>query len=268
MSPILRPDTTAVLRAAEALTTQVRRIADAMETPVVTYEDRAVDDATTPVTTCSAQCHRFDPVRECIRAAHHTGKDHVDEAGFHWSDTVAVYPLADSTVRIAHWHPVSEQAAEERQELAGMVEAFIDAQMRMAPAVDEDAQCLAHSKGACDGTTRDCVFSAPGTKLRRSLRVLLNRLNNGIPLGADEAQLLTRHVTTLITEANTARSVAAGNKRHVQLLVPELEQAQAAIERARKLASRWAVLRAYGSAATELRAALDGTEQPTTEEQR
>lgn len=38
------------------------------------------------------------------------------------------------------------------------------------------------------------------------------------------------------------------------------DKAEAAIDRARKLASRWAVLRAYGSAATELRAALD--EQP------
>lgn len=35
------------------------------------------------------------------------------------------------------------------------------------------------------------------------------------------------------------------------------EQAEAAIERARKLATQWAVLRAYGSAATQLRAALD-----------
>jgi Lon protease-like protein len=41
---------------------------------------------------------------------------------------------------------------------------------------------------------------------------------------------------------------------------PLLGQSQAAIDRARKLASRWAVLRAYGSAATELRAALDGPE--------
>ncbi|GGW41161.1 hypothetical protein [Streptomyces xantholiticus] len=41
---------------------------------------------------------------------------------------------------------------------------------------------------------------------------------------------------------------------------PLLGQYQAAIDRARKLASRWAVLRAYGSAATELRVALDGPE--------
>lgn len=36
-----------------------------------------------------------------------------------------------------------------------------------------------------------------------------------------------------------------------------VEKAEAAIARARALASRWAVLRTHGSAATELRAALD-----------
>lgn len=41
------------------------------------------------------------------------------------------------------------------------------------------------------------------------------------------------------------------------------EQAEAVLEGVRALASRWAIFRAYGSAATELRAALD--EQPTGE---
>jgi hypothetical protein len=33
--------------------------------------------------------------RQCIRAAQHCG-DHIDEHGFHWSDTVAVYPVVDT----------------------------------------------------------------------------------------------------------------------------------------------------------------------------
>ncbi|MEU8717505.1 hypothetical protein [Streptomyces sp. NPDC048663] len=103
------PDTTPVVRAAEAMTTQLQRIADALSTPVVRTEVVAADGAPTPATTCSAQHHRFDDGRECIRAAHHTGKDHVDERGFHWSDTVAVYPV-DSTVRTA-------PAADEEQTL-------------------------------------------------------------------------------------------------------------------------------------------------------
>lgn len=44
----------------------------------------------------------------------------------------------------------------------------------------------------------------------------------------------------------------------VQPLADQLRDAQTAIGRARALASRWAVLRTHGSAATDLRAALDG----------
>lgn len=45
---------------------------------------------------CSAQypAHEASP-RLCIRAAQHRG-DHIDEHGFHWSDSVAVYPAASS----------------------------------------------------------------------------------------------------------------------------------------------------------------------------
>ncbi|MCI3277483.1 hypothetical protein [Streptomyces cylindrosporus] len=45
---------------------------------------------------CSAQYYKanFGPARQCIRAAQHHG-DHIDEHGFHWSDTVAAYPVVD-----------------------------------------------------------------------------------------------------------------------------------------------------------------------------
>lgn len=45
---------------------------------------------------CSAQYYKSNsgPVRQCIRAAQHHG-DHIDERGFHWSDTVAIYPVID-----------------------------------------------------------------------------------------------------------------------------------------------------------------------------
>ncbi|WP_326804916.1 hypothetical protein OIE49_29465 [Streptomyces sp. NBC_01788] len=51
-----------------------------------------------PAAECSAQHHWFDDGRLCIRAAQHRG-DHIDEQGYHWSDTAAVYPLADGTLR-------------------------------------------------------------------------------------------------------------------------------------------------------------------------
>lgn len=44
---------------------------------------------------CSAQYRGLSSgPRQCIRAAQHRG-DHVDDYGFHWSDTVAVYPVVD-----------------------------------------------------------------------------------------------------------------------------------------------------------------------------
>ncbi|MFB7597226.1 hypothetical protein [Streptomyces sp. NPDC056160] len=105
---------------------------------------------------------------------------------------------------------------------------------RPAPAADEDAQRTAR---------------------RRSLRVLINRVNNGVVLAPDEAQLLARHVATEICDANTARTATA-----------ELAEAQAAIERVRG-AAKW-IRRNYPGIShvhERLAAALDGTEQPTTE---
>jgi hypothetical protein len=55
---------------------------------------------------CSAQHHGFDDgPRQCIRAAQHRG-DHIDEHGFHWSDTVAVYPAETRERRRPPMDPV------------------------------------------------------------------------------------------------------------------------------------------------------------------
>lgn len=69
----------------------------------------------------------------------------------------------------------------------------------------------------------------------------------------------------------TLEHVAAGNKRHVQLIVPDLEQAQAAIKRVQLLHNRLAEETALGSpddpitrgaAAKRIAAALDGWSPP------
>lgn len=225
-------DLRAVVRAADALTTQVRRIANALQTPVVEYEVAEADAPTTPATTCSAQHHHFDPIRECIRAAQHHG-DHIDEHGFHWSDTVAVYPIASAMVR-------------------------------EAPAADED-QALRWAR-------------------RESLLVLLTRLQRGRPVTAIEAATLRQHVETEMREADTARAEAQRQERiglsavraakellarRTTTLRQRAERAEAAIERVRHLAglieagAPWTAN--HQTTATRLRAALDGTEQPTTE---
>ncbi|MFM9566140.1 coiled-coil domain-containing protein [Streptomyces turgidiscabies] len=263
MSTLPSTDAKAVVVALARLTTQVGRIADTLTTPVVEHVDAeettganrvpcpycvaptmipstlitdhiarlhnvglatygpypsAADDGpTTPATTCSAQYTGPDnPHTECIRAAHHEHPFHSDNNAWNWRDDVAVYPLADSTVRVAHWHPASEQLAEERQELAGMVSEFIDAQMQHARA-DEDAP-----------TSIMTMTDEHAARLRRrdSLMNLLARLQRG-GMRAEESVALRQHVETEIREADTARSVAAGNKRHVQTLVPALQRAEA-----------------------------------------
>lgn len=58
-------------------------------------------------------------------------------------------------------------------------------------------------------------------------------------LNSDQLDALYDRIATL-------ESVAAGNKRHVQLIVPDLERAEEAVARAYALADRWQA--AHGSA--------------------
>lgn len=67
----------------------------------------------------------------------------------------------------------------------------------------------------------------------------------------------------------TLEHVAAGNKRHVQAIVPDLERAEAAIARVRALAEKWhAREQPHSLYAHDLRTALDGpapTDTDTTQ---
>ena len=90
-----------------------------------------------------------------------------------------------------------------------------------------------------DQTHRDQLLRADR---RASLRNLLARTDraaaDGVHLTSAEAYLLRERVETEIREADTMRAVSAGNKRHVQYLYGEFQQAQAAIMRARNLVER------------------------------
>ncbi|MFE1264425.1 hypothetical protein ACFW5X_28345 [Streptomyces albogriseolus] len=225
------PDARAVVAAVDRLTTQVRRLADTRQTPT--------DDATT---TCDASTlgianRHLGP---CVLRDGHDGPVHRGPEGETWATVVAeAHTLADGTE-------------------AGFRAA-------LAAAADEEQQ---------------------RTERRRSLRVLLNRLNNGLPFTASEAQLLTRHVADEITDANDGRkraeqadAVTAETKRLLERRTTTLreraERAEAAIERVRKaLDDRPPILNAEGQGITDyetgwrdhdavVRAALDGTEQPT-----
>ncbi|MGY1498573.1 hypothetical protein ACW4TU_18570 [Streptomyces sp. QTS52] len=101
----ISPGTKAVISAAEELTLQVRRIANALTTPTAVIRDGVLTPlnaaTTAPPATCSAQYMKHaEVIRNCIRVAHHigTGRPHTDEQGFNWSDTVAVYPTETQTI--------------------------------------------------------------------------------------------------------------------------------------------------------------------------
>lgn len=71
-------------------------------------------------------------------------------------------------------------------------------------------------------------------------------MSQPLPADPDELRLLVR----------MRAAMHASAERDVTELWGRLRSAEAAVTRARALASRWAVLRTHGSAATELRAAL------------
>jgi hypothetical protein len=207
-------DARAVVRSLDALTTQVRRLADALSpTPDAPSSSAVADGAR----------YRLAQVRNAA-VLHRKGL------------------ISDSELN-----------------------AVIDADAE-APAAGEDAQHTARRRG--------------------SILNLLDRLDRHGTLTPEERALLRRHVVDEGLEHDTTREQLAKAQRAADLLAgshrraeqadavtaetkrllerrtttlrKRAERAEAAIERARKLASRWAVLRAYGSATTELRAALDG----------
>ncbi|WP_228974997.1 hypothetical protein [Streptomyces sp. DH12] len=65
-----------------------------------------------------------------------------------------------------------------------------------------------------------------------ALSVLLTRAERGV-LSTTEATALREHVEQLHARIETLEHVAAGNKRHVQAILPDLWAAQAALDRVR-----------------------------------
>ncbi|MFI1734024.1 hypothetical protein ACH40E_33390 [Streptomyces acidicola] len=208
------PDARAVVRALDALTTQAGRIADALTTPV-TEDVRAVDDdATTPATTCPTPLtHNWGcgcPTDQyaaagCGHRGLHPGFtcDQVDQTRPYWDvrwGQVQQALAADEADTFRH-----ARAWAERHGLAKTSE-----DSAPAPAAVEEAQRIA--------------------RRRDSLLNLLDRLDRHGTLTHEERALLRRQVQDEGIGHDTARSVAAGNKRHVQVMYADLQQAQAAAE--------------------------------------
>ncbi|MEU0634350.1 hypothetical protein [Streptomyces sp. NPDC005989] len=99
---------------------------------------------------------------------------------------------------------------------------------------------------------------------------LVDRARRGVALPAELDQLAAG-ITEQAARITTLEHVAAGNKRHVQLIVPALEKAEAALARGQaELHALAGEVRGIGpialagrrDAVARIRAALD--EQPTT----
>lgn len=122
------------------------------------------EPADAPAAECSAQNRNYESgPRLCIRAAQHHG-DHIDERGFHWSDTVAVYPLGDGTFRTgvnlrAALHRAAAVSgpcvAGEQQNETPEAEAPTITQIRT---VANDCCC---AEPPADGTWGDCWCTLP-----------------------------------------------------------------------------------------------------------
>ncbi|MFH9826747.1 hypothetical protein [Streptomyces bobili] len=290
------PDARAVVRALDALTTQVRRIADARPTPTDDARRASIAAALTaehyrraearilasPEEHCAAMA---DVVMRVLAPVVATDDDATTPAAalrdmantLRYIDPQGLGEAADccEARAFAIEHGGAPTTADDGPVGMRVPQWFPDPPgAKFAARVHEWAAQAAHPAPADEDAER--------ADRRASLRNLINRA--AASLTPDEDALLRQHVEVEMREADTARAVAAGNKRHVQMFMPELDQLQTRITKARVLHAS----HASGSAECTQRCerlhpehrvcngcgwtapcptarALDGTEQPTTE---
>ncbi|MFG3048113.1 hypothetical protein ACGFZR_24675 [Streptomyces sp. NPDC048241] len=197
-------DARAVVRAIDALTTQVKRVADATATPVADGDDGPA----TPVVTVHGDPDMSSAAREALGALVGVATRQMTEAPPAVGAPLPACRIMETrTCPPSYNGPCGDRpcARFESDDPAPWQDGTT------APAADEDALRLLRREG---------------------LLVLLTRLQRGRTLTEDEAATLRHHVETEIREANTAREVARGNRAHVQHIVPEIDRLTAELERA------------------------------------
>ncbi|MFF1282185.1 hypothetical protein [Streptomyces sp. NPDC058299] len=201
------PDTRAVVHALDALTTQVRRIADTMTTPGDPYE--AADPAA-PTTA--------DDGPRCVQCGSPTVRyNNYREQPFCWPCANGDGPTTADGARVAHWRPVP---------------------LATACANCEHPYNWHAGHGVCEfvveGIRCGCTTFTPGDRpepvdprgilgveapaadeeqllrwaRRESLLVLVTRVQHGRTLTADEARILRQHVETEMREAEITQAKA------------------------------------------------------------
>lgn len=78
------------------------------------------------------------------------------------------------------------------------------------------------------------------------------------------AEMRRSYESACVTIADMHEAAVGEIRGPIRGVVEDVADVRGAVERARKLATQWAALRAYGGAATELRRALDGPSQPVS----
>lgn len=345
-SPIpsrVTPDARAVVRALDALTTQVRRVADRMPTPVVEQADTTDDDATTTADTSHAYAHaavfaylrrigdampgsrlaRNEMIWQAVAAA-------LDARPLSWitqgtrdlSIPAQAPAAAEDTQRAdrraslrnllgraaAGLTPDEDallrQHVEAEQREADQWRAGRNTMKRRGEEIEQDRDRIAaeleklravleyEHKRADDAIDRETTAEQAAEEQRERARIAegeLRMLRTGIrALGGDpttiqnlwaqlhlrnrqwaEAKREVRLTRSMLEEEGGDVSVVDEMIATVTKAEQEVREAQAAIERVRE-AMQWARRHHPGliHVHDRLRAALDGTEQPTTEEKR
>lgn len=296
------PDAKAVVRAFDALTTQARRIADALTTPVVRTEVAADDDATTP-NDDGPRCVCGDPIERW------TGPGEPGWIHRPGSDTPCTDARPAASMRVTQWikSPATDSARAALEMLtkpygckehptAGSVGPYCLACTIVPPSADRlGPMDPVHILGV-EAPTAD--EDAQRTVRRERLLNLLARLQRG-GMTAEEKVALRQHVDAEMREADTARAEVqrlglmvdeyGQGARHLSeelrkarraadLLADShrrAEEAQAAIERVRTLVAgiahpTSAGIRDYDlgrqEMATAVVMALTEPEQPATEQ--
>jgi DNA repair exonuclease SbcCD nuclease subunit len=320
-------DARAVVRAIDALTTQVRRLADAQPTPVVEHvlgEETACDDACRPVEVGGETIRVRGSgdftdeergfVTEIVRAAkrkyeaEHTGEQQAPAA----KGPDFTSPLSAIEVRV----PCPDCPPPAMIPRSQITEHIIREHTGQAPAADEDAQrttrrdslrnlidrldrngALAYDEGALlrqhvEAEMRESDQWRAGRNTMKQRGEEIERNRDNWQRRAEQAEELLRvaHETSNRSETERARAVqrAEWAERNVSSVARALargdryrtawrnarararkharsaERAEAVIERVRHLADRWDLDAPPpgNRPLTELRAALDGTEQP------
>ncbi|MFF7561936.1 hypothetical protein ACFZB4_18435 [Streptomyces pseudovenezuelae] len=263
MSPSgISPDARAVVRAFDGLTTQARRIADALTTPVVEHTD-ATDDGptTTPVACplCPITVHLTTP----DQATAHFRDEHPEERLTLWPWPVRV-PTADGPrcvqcgspdVRYRNYReqPFCWPCANGDPQTPGVVKTSVPIP-RPAEVVEDERPLREQLRADEEQTLR--------LLRREGLLVLLSRLQRGRPVTEAEANTLRQHVETEIREADTARQY----ERSAWEATAHVLELKAAIERVRAVADQWdnALAPAKSQYSGPVRAALEGAEQPAS----